>query len=58
MRVLMVLARQVTAASSVYLGPSPSFYKLTGNMNEILDLTPVSYQARVKEPGARSTAQG
>jgi hypothetical protein len=46
-------------AYSIYrifdLGPSPRFYKLTGDMNEILDLTPVSYQARVKAPGARST---
>jgi hypothetical protein len=40
------------------LGPNPRFYKLTGDMAEILDLTPVSYQARVKAPGARSTVQG
>ena len=40
------------------LGPNPRFYKLTGDMEEILDLTPVSYQARVKAPGARSTVQG
>jgi hypothetical protein len=36
-------------AYSIYrifdLGPSPRFYKLTRDMNEILDLTPVSYQA-------------
>jgi hypothetical protein len=38
------------------LGPSPRFYKLTGDMQEILDLTPVSYQARVKVPGARPAA--
>jgi hypothetical protein len=40
------------------LGPNPRFYKLAGDMNEILDLTPVSYQARVKAPAARSTSQG
>jgi hypothetical protein len=40
------------------LGPNLRFYRLTGDMNEILDLTPVSYQARVKAPGARSTPQG
>jgi hypothetical protein len=49
-------------AYSIYrifdLGPNPSFYKLTGDMEEILDLTPVSYQARVKPPGARSTLPG
>ena len=49
-------------AYSIYrvfdLGPNPRFYKLTGDMEEILDLTPVSYQARVKAPGARSTVQG
>jgi hypothetical protein len=33
------------------LGPNPRFYKLTGDMAQILDLTPVSYQARVKAPG-------
>ena len=48
-------------AYSIYrvfdLGPNPRFYKLTGDMAEILDLTPVSYQARVKAPGARSTVQ-
>jgi hypothetical protein len=38
------------------LVPNPRFYKLTGDMEEILDLTPVSYQARVKGSGARSTA--
>jgi hypothetical protein len=47
-------------AYSIYrvfnLGPSPQFYKLTGDMQEILDLTPVSYQARVKAPGARPRA--
>jgi hypothetical protein len=41
-------------AYSIYrvfdLGPNPRFYKLTGDMEEILDLTPVSYQARVKAP--------
>lgn len=37
------------------LGPNPKFYKLTGDMAEILDLTPVAYQARVKGPGADST---
>jgi hypothetical protein len=49
-------------AYSIYrifdLGANPQFYKLTGNMAEILDLTPVSYQARVKAPGAHSPAQG
>jgi hypothetical protein len=48
-------------AYSIYrvfdLGPHPRFYKLTGDMEEILDLTPVSYQARVKAPGAPSTVQ-
>jgi hypothetical protein len=48
-------------AYSIYrvfdLGPNPRFYKLTGDMNEILDLTPVSYQARIKAPGAGSTMQ-
>ena len=40
------------AAYSIYrvfdLGLNPRFYKLTGDTEEILDLTPVSYQARVK----------
>jgi hypothetical protein len=49
-------------AYSIYrifeLGPDPRFYKLTGDLEEILDLTPVSFQARVKEPGPRSTPQG
>jgi hypothetical protein len=49
-------------AYSIYrvfdLGPNPGFYKLTGDMAEILDLTPVSYLARVKAPGAHSTVQG
>jgi hypothetical protein len=49
-------------AYSIYrifdLGPNPKFYKLTGDMEEVLDLTPVSYQARVKAPRARSTVQG
>jgi hypothetical protein len=49
-------------AYSIYrifdLGPNPGFYKLTGNMEEILDLTPVSYQVRVVAPGAHSTTQG
>ena len=49
-------------AYSIYrifdLGPNPGFYKLTGDIAEILDLTPVSYQARVKEPRAHSTGQG
>lgn len=39
------------------LGPNPGFYKLTGDMREVLDLTPVSYQARVRSPGAPSTGQ-
>ena len=42
-------------AYSIYrifdLGPNPRFYKLTGDMEEVLDLTPVSYLARVKAPG-------
>lgn len=54
--------REHQGAYSIYrvfdLGPSPRFYKLTGDMEEILDLTPVSYQARVKAPGARSSGQG
>ena len=37
---------------------NPGFYKLTGDIAEILDLTPVSYQARVKAPGGCSAAQG
>jgi hypothetical protein len=45
-------------AYSIYrvfdLGPNPRFYKLTGDVTEILDLTPVSYQARVKKPEAHS----
>lgn len=45
-------------AYSIYrvfdLGPKPSFYILTGDMKEILDLTPVSYQARVKPPQSES----
>ena len=49
-------------AYSIYrifdLGPNPGFYKLTGDMAEILDLTPVSYQARVKAPGACATGSG
>jgi hypothetical protein len=55
-------AREHPDAYSIYrifdLGPNPRFYKLIGDMEEILYLTPVSYQARVKAPGARSTAQG
>ena len=43
-------------AYSIYrvfdLGPKPSFYVLTGDMKEILNLTPVSYQARVKRPSS------
>ena len=49
-------------AYSIYrifdLGPNPGFYKLTGDLTEILDLTPVTYQARVKAPAAHSTGQG
>jgi hypothetical protein len=55
-------AREQPEAYSIYrifdLGPNPRFYKLTGDMAEILDLTPVSYQARVKAYGAHSTVQG
>ena len=47
-------AREHPEAYSIYrifdLGPNPGFYKLTGDMDDILDLTPVSYQARVKAP--------
>jgi Domain of unknown function (DUF3883) len=47
-------AREYPGAYSIYrifdLGPNPRFYKLTGDMDEILDLKPVSYQARVKSP--------
>jgi hypothetical protein len=47
-------AREHPAAYSIYrlfdLGPNPGFYKLTGNMDQLLDLTPMSYQARVKAP--------
>jgi hypothetical protein len=47
-------ARDHPAAYSIYrlfdLGPKPGFYKLTGGMDQLLDLTPVSYQARVKAP--------
>jgi hypothetical protein len=46
-------------AYSIYrifdLGPNPRFYKLSGDMEAILDLTPVSYQARVK--GARGGSE-
>jgi hypothetical protein len=45
-------------AYSIYrvfdLGLNPRFYKLAGDISEILDLTPVSYQARVRAPGAQS----
>jgi hypothetical protein len=55
-------AREHPAAYSIYrifdLGPAPGFYKLTGNMTEILDLTPVSYQVRVKAPEACATGSG
>jgi hypothetical protein len=48
-------------AHSIYrvfdLGPNPRFYKLTGDMGELLDLTPVSYQARVKAAAARSAVK-
>ncbi len=37
---------------------SPSFYKLTGDMNELLDLKPVTYEARVKAHGEGSGARG
>jgi hypothetical protein len=47
-------ARDHPAAYSIYrlfdLGPNPGFYKLTGDMDQLLDLTPMSYQARVKAP--------
>lgn len=47
-------ARDHPAAYSIYrlfdLGPNPGFYKLTGDMDQLLDLTPVNYQARVKTP--------
>jgi Domain of unknown function (DUF3883) len=39
------------------LGPKPKLYKLTGDMTEILELRPESYQAWVKAPDARSTAR-
>jgi Domain of unknown function (DUF3883)/EVE domain len=49
-----------TEAYSIYrvfdLGPNPRFYKLTGDLGEILELTPVTYQARVKAPEAGSLA--
>lgn len=55
-------AREHPAAYSIYrifdLGHAPAFYKLTGNMTEILDLTPVSYQVRVKAPEACVTGSG
>lgn len=55
-------AREHPEAYSIYrifdLGPNPGFYKLTGDMSEILELMPVSYQVRVKAPGAHSTIQG
>lgn len=48
-------------AYSIYrvfdLGPNPKFYRITGDMAEILELTPVSYRALVRAPGARSTTQ-
>lgn len=39
------------------LGPTPGLYKLTGDMKEILDLTPVSYRVRIKAPATRPSAQ-
>jgi hypothetical protein len=51
-------AREHPGAYSIYrifdLGPNPQFYKLTGDMQEILHLAPVSYQARVKAPGEQT----
>jgi Domain of unknown function (DUF3883) len=51
-------AREHSGTYSIYrifeLGPNPRFYKLTGDMQEILDLTPVSYQAQVKPPSTES----
>jgi len=56
-------ALEHSGAYSIYrifdLGPHPGFYKLTGDIALILDLTPVTYQARVKAHpahGARRTA--
>lgn len=45
-------ALEHSAAYSIYrvfdLGPNPGFYKITGNVAESLELTPVTFQARVK----------
>lgn len=55
-------ALEYAGAYSIYrvfdLGPTPGLYKLTGDMKEILDLTPVSYRVRIKAPGTQSSAQG
>lgn len=40
------------------LGLNPRFYRLTGDLQEILDLAPMSYQARVKAPLTRLSAKG
>jgi hypothetical protein len=49
-------SREHRAAYSIYrlfdLGPTRGFYKITGNMTEMLDLTPVTYQAHIKAPEA------
>ena len=49
-------AREHPGAYSIYrifdLGPNLRFYKLTGDLQRTLHLTPVSYQARVTAPGA------
>ena len=40
------------------VGSNPRFYKLTGDMAQVLDLTPISYQARIRAPGPNSPAGG
>jgi hypothetical protein len=53
-------AHERPVAYSIYrvfdLGSNPRFYKLTGDMAQILDLTPISYQARIRAPGPRRPA--
>jgi len=47
-------ALEPAEAYSIYrifnLGPNPEFYKITGNVMESLELTPVTFQVRIKAP--------
>ena len=48
----------IKACQQCWRHPGPTkVLQLSGNMGEILDLTPVSYQVRVVVPEARSAAQ-